>query len=119
MNIGSLQKCGIPALICLKARCAVQDVVVLDDPLSAMDAHVGAKVFQGCIMALRNRQVDPDRYGFPRRLFLPDHTAMGCYGCPSCVQGKMHPSYVVKGCKKCSWWCVTGETLGMFFLQVV
>ena len=74
-------------------------MVVLDDPLSAMDAHVGAKVFQGCIMALRNRQVDPDRYGFPRRLFLPDHTAMGCYGCPSCVQGKMHPSYVVKGCK--------------------
>ena len=31
-----------------------QDVVVMDDPLSAMDAHVGAKVFQSCIMALRS-----------------------------------------------------------------
>ncbi len=39
-----------------------KDVVVLDDPLSAMDAHVGAKVFQGCIMALKNRQVDPGRW---------------------------------------------------------
>eukprot|EP00930_Biecheleria_cincta_P001365 TRINITY_DN102505_c0_g1_i1.p1 TRINITY_DN102505_c0_g1~~TRINITY_DN102505_c0_g1_i1.p1 ORF type:complete len:1318 (-),score=217.82 TRINITY_DN102505_c0_g1_i1:201-4154(-) len=31
------------------------DVVVLDDPLSAMDAHVGAGVFQQCILALRNQ----------------------------------------------------------------
>ena len=26
----------------------------MDDPLSAMDAHVGAEVFQNCIMALRS-----------------------------------------------------------------
>ncbi|CAE8595207.1 unnamed protein product [Polarella glacialis] len=31
------------------------DVVVLDDPLSAMDAHVGAEVFRNCILALRDQ----------------------------------------------------------------
>ena len=29
------------------------DVVVLDDPLSAMDAHIGARVFSACVLALR------------------------------------------------------------------
>ena len=29
------------------------DVIALDDPLSAMDAHIGAKVFAACILALR------------------------------------------------------------------
>lgn len=37
-----------------RAFYANPDVVVMDDPLSAMDAHVGAKVFQSCIMALRS-----------------------------------------------------------------
>ena len=29
------------------------DVVILDDPLSAMDAHIGASVFSRCVLALR------------------------------------------------------------------
>ena len=37
--------------------------MVFDDPLSAMDAHVGAKVFQKCIMALRNRRIRSVRSG--------------------------------------------------------
>jgi len=38
-----------------RAHYSGADVVVLDDPLSAMDAHVGAAVFQQCILALRNQ----------------------------------------------------------------
>ncbi|CAE7247979.1 Abcc1 [Symbiodinium sp. CCMP2592] len=36
-----------------RAYYADADVVVLDDPLSAMDAHIGASVFSRCILALR------------------------------------------------------------------
>mmetsp|Transcript_57534 Transcript_57534/g.186934 ORF Transcript_57534/g.186934 Transcript_57534/m.186934 type:complete len:1064 (-) Transcript_57534:1093-4284(-) len=38
-----------------RAYYADSDVVVLDDPLSAMDAHVGATVFQRCILELRRQ----------------------------------------------------------------
>ena len=33
-----------------RAAYAQPDVVILDDPLSAMDAHVGARVFESCIV---------------------------------------------------------------------
>ena len=38
-----------------RACYARPDVVVLDDPLSAMDAHVGRKVFEDCILGLWRR----------------------------------------------------------------
>lgn len=38
-----------------RAYYADADVVVLDDPMSAMDAHVGAEVFRRCILDLRSQ----------------------------------------------------------------
>jgi ATP-binding cassette, subfamily C (CFTR/MRP), member 1 len=39
------------------ARAVYSDagVFLLDDPLSAVDAHVGQKLFEGCILPLRQR----------------------------------------------------------------
>lgn len=31
------------------------DVYLFDDPLSAVDAHVGQNLFEGCILSLRER----------------------------------------------------------------